>query len=808
MAIDADLEHQLTATVRATTGAAWRLVRSWSERGRLCLSIEAPGALDDAPGSLILEIRLPQAGERAYRVIGQLAFSYRLDPHSPHSLPPPQQRVLDRVVAAIATVIERSDFHFSVDAVSTQQRLPDVERPRTSEANFPTPYHRAHLESETLLPRASIEAYRRDGHVLVRRALQPDVIRSARPGLLSALRRSWPAHLPPVDERPDAYSQAFTQITDLGLTDPVVRVFSHARRIGRMAADLMGVRAVRCFCEDWLVKEPGARITPWHQDEAVFPFDAAATITCWIPLDHVGHGDGLLRFARGSHLIGLAPIEDISDVSESQFAAIIAEHGFLVDELSPVFVGDVSFHNGRTIHGAFPNTGGEERVALALHCFADGARMKKPSTPKMARLFAAAAPDREPGDPAVSERWPPIYGEPSPSWTWVDEARPGPRRLHLRATLLPSGRESVDVWIDDGRLRFARVDGAEELAAPGAFVTSGLVDCHCHISYPHERGDPVDTPGWMNVRRAEYAATGVLLLRDMGAVDDAISTLLDVPGLPHVQAAGNMILRHDEFPFTPTEPSDLVRACCRRIERGARWTKVFADWSSDYRGRINSGFTERDEITYPPALLAEAVVAVHALGGRVAAHAFTRAGAEVAIRAGVDSLEHGWGLDEDLVAEMAARAIAWVPLVGIAPNMWRIALRDGQPDRAQWIERTMSALARLLPLAVERGVRILAGTDLFPEVTVGDELHQLHELGMDRPAALAAGAWSARAWLEEPGLAEGASADLVVYRSDPRADLSVVFRPELILLGGERVQPSFAHVRPRYVSWSEREALG
>jgi imidazolonepropionase-like amidohydrolase len=803
MSPDADLEHQLSAAVQSTTRGEWQLARSWSERGRLCLSIETRGAEADG-SSLVLEIRRSQGGERAYRVVGELAFSYRVDQHSPRSLPPSLQRVLDQIVAALAVVVQRNGFDFSVETAPAKQHAPDVQPPGASDPTFPTPYHHVHLESETVLPRESIDAYRRDGHVLVRRALNPDVVRAARPILLSALRRSWPTDLPPVEERKDAYSQSFTQITDLGLADPVVRVFSHARRVARMAADLMGVRGVRCFCEDWLVKEPGARITPWHQDEAVFPFDAEATITCWIPLQDVGHADGLLRFARASHLTGLAPIEDISDVSEVEFAAIIARHGLNVDELPPVFVGDISFHNGRTIHGAFPNTGGQERVALALHCFADGARMREPTTPKMARLFAAAAPDRQPGDPAVSQRWPAIYGDASPGR--VEGARSGPRPLHLRATPLPS-EEPVDLWIAGGRLRFSPVEGAEDLAAPGAFVTSGLVDCHCHISYPHERGDAVDTHAWMNARRAEYAATGVLLLRDMGAVDDAISTLLDVPGLPRVQSAGNMILRHDEFPFTPTEPRDLVRACCRRIESGARWTKVFADWSSDYRGRINSGFTENDEITYPPELLAEAVVAVHGLGGRVAAHAFTRVGAEVAIRAGVDSLEHGWGLDEDLLAEMAARGIAWVPLVGIAASMWRIARRDGQADRAQWIERTMSSLARLLPMAMDRGVRVFAGTDWFPEVTVDDEIRQLHELGLNASSALAAGSWAARDWLGEHGLVEGAPADLVLYRSDPRSDLSALSRPELILSAGERVPPSVAHVRPRYVSWSGRDPL-
>lgn len=789
MSTPSDFELQLADAVDAATGHAWRLARVFQEPGVLCLALDTAGAsFVPTPPPLVVETWAAQPELRSYRTVGALGFAYRGQDLTRDQLP-----LLDATINACATFLTERRFDPSLDALPA--RVGD------DEPLFPTPYQRHYLESEVALPDEVIAAYRRDGHVLVRRALNRDVILAARPHLLAALGRAWPPDLPPVAERPDAYSQSFTQITNVGLGDPVVRLFSQARRIARMVADLMGVERVRLFCEDWLVKEPGARITPWHQDEAVFPFAARATVTCWIPIQDVRPGDGLLRFARGSQHIGIAPIENISDISEAEFARIIAAHGFPIDELPPVFVGDVSFHDGRTIHGAFPNTSEAPRVALALHCYADGARIKEATTPKLVELLANSAPGLKLGDLAANERWPLIYdadARPRPP-----VPRKGAPRYHLRATRL-SDDTPVELWIADGRLRLDPIEGAEELAAPGGYVSSGLVECHGHISYPHSRADRVETARWMNERRAWYAATGVLLLRDMGAVGDEISSLWDIPGLPRVHACGNMILRYGEFPFTRTEPSELVSACVERIERGARWVKVFADWTDDYRGRINSGFTGDDEVTYPQELLAEAVAAVHARGGRVAAHCFTRAGAEVSIGAGVDSLEHGWGLDAGLVEELVRRDITWVPLVGIATHMWRVARGEAQADRVAWIEQTMSSLATLLPLAEERGVRVLAGTDMFPEVTVGDEIRQLRELGLSRAAALAAGSWAARAWLGEPGLEEGAPADLVLYRADPRRDEDALFHPELILSGGERVEPSFLHVRPRYVSWRER----
>src|SRR5690606_32014995 len=110
------------------------------------------------------------------------------------------------------------------------------------------------------------------------------------------------------------------------------------------------------------------------------------------------------------------------------------------------------------------------------------------------------------------------------------------RRWHLRGTVLPSGTVPTDLWIADGRVWTRPVEGAEELPLAGGFVTTGLVDGHSHISYPHTPEEPVDTVEWMNTRRAEHAATGVLVLRDMGAVTDAICGLVDVPGLPRVHA--------------------------------------------------------------------------------------------------------------------------------------------------------------------------------------------------------------------------------------------------------------------------------
>src|SRR5690606_17168252 len=424
---------------------------------------------------------------------------------------------------------------------------------------------------------------------------------------------------------------------------------SNSQRIASMAAQLMGVASVRLFCEDWLIKEPGAGITPWHQDRAAFPFDAEATITAWIPLRNVAPGEGLLRFARGTHSFDPAEaIEGLNAGSEAGYARIIREREAIIDEMPAVFLGDVSFHDGGMIHGAFPNAGSEHRAVLALHCFADGATVKHVKTPAMQLTLASAAPHLNGGDLARCDAWPLVHGNEAPGPPRIElvGAEPGLTRIH--AVVLPEG-EPREIVIERGLFRIER-SGAD--APPDLFACSGLAECHGHISYPHTPEDPVSELRWMNPNLAAYAETGVTLIRDMGATDDAICRLLDVPGFPRVQASGLMVLRSDEWPLTRTDPEQLVEACVARMRAGARWVKIFADFTDDYRGRVDPGFTEGDAVSYPLEILRAAVDAVHTLGGRMAAHCFTRAGTQVAVEAGVDSLEHGWGVDDALLDRM------------------------------------------------------------------------------------------------------------------------------------------------------------
>jgi imidazolonepropionase-like amidohydrolase len=103
------------------------------------------------------------------------------------------------------------------------------------------------------------------------------------------------------------------------------------------------------------------------------------------------------------------------------------------------------------------------------------------------------------------------------------------------------------------------------------------------------------------------------------------------------------------------------------------------------------------------------------------------------------------------------------------------------------MRRLYAGSGAVVRAAYEAGVPVFAGTDAGGGIAHGviaDEVRALHAAGLPAEAALAAGSWAAREWLGLPGITEGAPADLVVYDTDPRADLAALHRPQRMVLRG------------------------
>jgi imidazolonepropionase-like amidohydrolase len=159
----------------------------------------------------------------------------------------------------------------------------------------------------------------------------------------------------------------------------------------------------------------------------------------------------------------------------------------------------------------------------------------------------------------------------------------------------------------------------------------------------------------------------------------------------------------------------------------------------------------------------------------------------------VDSVEHGTGLGDDDIAEMARRGTALVPtMINVARFEEHAVLADARfPRYAAHMRALRDRFPSVVASAYQAGVPIYVGTDAGGGISHGQvprELLALHrDAGMSPVDVLAAASWRAREWLGFPGLTEGGFADLVVYDRDPRVDLSVVAEPSLIVLRGRVV---------------------
>jgi imidazolonepropionase-like amidohydrolase len=355
--------------------------------------------------------------------------------------------------------------------------------------------------------------------------------------------------------------------------------------------------------------------------------------------------------------------------------------------------------------------------------------------------------------------------------------------LHLAGVVLPEG-EHRDVWVRDGRFTFEPVPGAETVSR-GGWLVPGLVDAHCHVGVG-KGGTHVDDHAAQREQALADRDAGVLALRDCGSPVDT-RALDDEPDLPRIIRAGRHIAAPRRYiPDLAVEVSPDALAAEVRVQarRGDGWVKLVGDWIDRDLGDLGP--------EWPREALEAAISAAHEEGARVTAHTFGTDALPGLIGAGIDCIEHGTGLTEDLLADMAARGTAVVPTLVNVENFPDFAAAGEKrfPAYASTMRRLYSHSGAVVRAAFEAGVPVYAGTDAGGGIehgVIADEVRALHEAGLPAEAALAAASWAARRWLGLSCIEEGAPADLVVYDTDPRADLDTLRRPQRMILRGRVV---------------------
>jgi imidazolonepropionase-like amidohydrolase len=237
---------------------------------------------------------------------------------------------------------------------------------------------------------------------------------------------------------------------------------------------------------------------------------------------------------------------------------------------------------------------------------------------------------------------------------------------------------------------------------------------------------------------------------------------------------------------------DIRKAVREQVSKGADWIKFYADHAPYETRRADRPV--RSTVNFTPAEAAAIVDEAHRLGVKVSAHANGWDGIDSALRAGVDSIEHGQGLTDDLVTRMIAQNVAWCPTM-LAYTYEQKKL--GPTPRAFMIPAHKAALAR----AYKRGARIVFGTDAgaFPwRVNPAQEAKLMVDAGM-APSAVLKSMTSGAATLLDPYckpdakacahsdigvIAPGKYADLVAVAGNPLADITEVERVTWVMKGG------------------------
>lgn len=306
----------------------------------------------------------------------------------------------------------------------------------------------------------------------------------------------------------------------------------------------------------------------------------------------------------------------------------------------------------------------------------------------------------------------------------------------------------------------------------GLWCLPGLADCHAHLSADSldDRHRPSE---YSAIRRRAFAQleAGVFLLFDKGWSDEAVLRLLDEPPpeRPALLAAGRIISGpqgYFEGFAVETDEAGLVEAVAAANVSGG-WVKLIGDWPQKGRGPV---------INFGEAALAAAVQVVHGAGGRVAIHTMAPETPGMAVRAGVDSIEHGLFLSEDDLEVLGPRRGAWVPTV---VNVESVAgsMTAGSTG-ARILGKGLDNVRRLLPRAEELGVTVLCGTDLgLPHGAVSAEAGRLHQFGLSGEATVEAVGPAAYRYSGRRFLEVGAEADLVLFDEPPSGDVKVLGRP-------------------------------
>ena len=384
-------------------------------------------------------------------------------------------------------------------------------------------------------------------------------------------------------------------------------------------------------------------------------------------------------------------------------------------------------------------------------------------------------------------------------------------RIAIRTGKLYDGtpeppKTNVTLLVENGRV--GRVVGNDERTDAdrtyeAACVVPGLINAHAHLEM---NGEPntqtfylirTQTERTLDAARNARLALegGVTTVRDLGGIDANAIALRDAIARgehvgPTIVPAGRVLCMtggHGAFAGRETDgPWDARKAVREQLKAGAGCIKLIATGGVLTKGAVPG----TDQLSEEE--MRAAIVEARTHGLRVAAHAIGTNGIKNALRAGVNSIEHGHLLDDEAIAMFKERGTYLVPTLAAVVRIYENIGGGAQPD---YVVRKATELyeraGENIRKAWNAGVTIAGGSDAGTPYNYHQDYAYEVELmstmlGMTPQQALTAATKTAGELLgvDAGVLAEGRPADLLLLAGDAGADARAVRDPQTVIRGG------------------------